>query len=478
MGKLLRCFILMLTVLMSRVSFCTAQQAWTLQQCIDQALNNNIQIKQSSLNNDLNKVQVNQSLTTMFPSINGNASQNYIFGRSIDPYTNVYTDQQIRSNSFGLSGSLPLFQGLQLQNSLKESKLNYLSSQNDLKKIQNDVSLNVMNFFLQVLYNEELLKITRNQMTASETERNRMKRMFELGSVSKGNYLDFESQYANDELKFIQAQSQYDQSLLTLTQLLELDSVQNFTIVKPDIMIPPYDSTQLLVENIFKLALKTQPDIKSSEYKLLGSEKALSAAKGALYPRLFLGGSIGTNLSTSSKDVVYTQQPPIKKEIGFTSAGDTVFSYVPDVRTSFTDTPFEDQFNNNLGKTVGFTLQVPIFNGWSTRSNISRSRINVEQSRLNNEITRKNLYKSVQQAVTDVASSYKKFIASQRSVDALEEGFNYNQQRLDLGMINTYDYLLSKNNLLNAQASLLQAKYDYIFKIKVLDFYQGKPLSF
>jgi outer membrane protein len=455
-----------------------AQQPWTLQQCIDQALKNNIQIKQTSLNNDLNKVQVTQSYTNMLPSINGSASQNYFFGRSIDPYTNVYTNQQIRSNSFSLSGNMSLFEGLQMQNNLKASKLNYLSSQNDLKKIENDISLNVMNYFLQVLYNEELLNITKSQMDATGVERNRLKRMYELGSVNKGNYLDFESQFATDEVKYIQAQAQMDQSILLLTQLLELDTMKNFSIAKPEIMVPPYDTTQLKVDDIFQLALKTQPDVKSSEYKMLGSEKALSAAKGALYPRLYVGGTISTNLSTSNKDIVYTEQQPIKKEIGFTNAGDTVFSYVPDVRTSISNTPFENQFNDNLGKNVGFTLQVPIFNNWSSRSNIERSRINLEQSRLSNELTKKSLYKSVQQAVTDVMSSYKKFVAGQRSVDALEETYNYNQQRLNLGMINSYDYLISKNNLANAQANLLQAKYDYIFKIKVLDFYQGKPLSF
>jgi outer membrane protein len=476
MGKVFRSCILFLALVVSNIAI--AQEAWTLQQCIDQALKNNIQIKQSSLNNDLNKVSVTQNTASMFPSINGSATQDYFFGRSIDPYTNVYTNQQIRSNSFSLSGSIPLFGAFQLQNNLKESKLNYLSSQNDLKKIQNDISLNVMNLFLQVLYNEEILKITDAQMKASEVERNRMKRMFELGSSSKGNYLEFESQYANDELKYIQAQAEYDQSILSLTQLLELDSVKSFTVVKPEILVPMFDTVQMQVDDIYKLALQTQPEVKSSEYKLLSSEKAVSAAKGALYPRLLLGGGISTNFSTSSKDVTYADGGIQKTVSGITSGGDTVYSYIPSVRASYYDTPFKNQLDNNLGKTVGFTLQVPVFNGWSSRSNVARSKINLEQSKLNNELTRKSIYKSVQQAVTDVKSSYKKFVAGQRSVDALEETFNYNQKRMDMGMINTYDYLLSKNNLLNSQASLLQSKYDYIFKIKVLDFYQGKPLSF
>ena len=469
-----------LTLIVSLIIFSglvvSAQQPWTLQQCIDQALKYNIQIKQSSLNNDLNKVQVTQNTASMFPSINGNATQDYNFGRFIDPQTNTYTnrDQQVNSNNFSLSGNLTLFEGLQLQNNLKESKLSYLASQNDLKKIKNDISINVVNFYLQVLFNEDLMKISLDQMNASGVQRDRMKRMYDLGSVNKGNYLDLESQFASDEVKYIQAQSQYTQSLLSLTQLLELDTLRNFTIEKPEVIIPVFDSTQLQVDRIYQVALKTQPDVKSSEYKTLSSEKKLSSARGALYPRIFLNGTIYTNYSSSIQSLNYSGITLIPNV--YSTPTDTFYTSVP--TPVGVDKPFNNQFNDNLGKAVGFTMQVPIFNGWSSRSNIARSKINLEQSRLNNELTRKNIYKSVQQAVVDASSSYKKFIAGQRSLDALIETFNYNQQRMDLGMINTYDYLFSKNNLANAQANLLQAKYDYIFKIKILDFYQGKPLTF
>ena len=315
-------------------------------------------------------------------------------------------------------------------------------------------------------------------MSISANQRDRMKRMYEVGSVNKGNYLDLESQYATDELKYIQAKSQYDQSLLSLTQLLELDTIKNFSIVKPDVSLPLLDSNLVKVQPIFETALRNQPDIKSAEYKMLGAEKGLSVARGGLYPRLFLSGSIGTNYSTSNKNVTYVELPPTRTFAGVTNSGDSVYTYLPNATPVFSDSPFKDQIDKNLGKSIGFTLQIPLFNGWSARSNISRSKINLEQNRLNNELTRKNLYKSIQQAVADALASGKKLTASERSVDALQENFTYNQQRMDLGLINTYDYLISKNNLANAQASLLQARYDYIFRIKVLDFYQGKPLTF
>ncbi len=456
----------------------SAQQQWTLQQCIEQALKYNIQIKQSSLNHDLNKIQVDQNTASMFPSINANATQNYFFGRSIDPYTNLYTNQQVRNNTFGLSGNLTLFEGFQMQNTLKESKLNYLSSQNDLKKIQDDISINVVNNYLLVLYNDELMKIAKDQVDATQVQRDRLKRMYEIGTVNKGNYLNMESQLASDEASYIQAQSQYDQSLLSLTQLLELDSVKNFSIVRPEVTLPGFDSTQFLVDNIYSIALTTQPDVKSSEYKMLSAEKRLAASKGYYLPRLYLNGGLSTSYSTSSKDISYIEYPPTPTFTGLTSAGDSVYTFMPNRTPVVSQTSFSDQWDNNLGKSVGFTLQIPIFNGLVTRSNVSRSRINLEQSRLNNELVKKNLYKSVQQAVADAKSAYKKYLSGQRSVDALEETFNFNEQKLDLGLINSYDYLLSKNNLANAKATLLQNKYDYIFRMKILDFYQGKPLTF
>lgn len=454
------------------------QQPYTLQQCIDRALEYNIQIKQSSLNNDLNKIQVAQSAATMLPSLNGSASQNYYYGRSIDPYTNSFTTQQVRSNSFSLSSSIVLFDGLTLQNTLKQSKLDYLSSQNELKKIQNDVRLNVVNTFLQVMYNEDLLKNTNERKEASAIQRDKLKRMYELGSANKGNYLDMESQLAADELEYVRAQSQYDQSLLNLAQLLEMDTLSGFSIVRPDLPLPTIDSVEINVQVIYNMALNTQPEIKSVEYKVNSAEKGLAISKGKLYPQLYLGGSINTNYSTSSKDVSYLILPPLATETGYTSSGETVFTFVPNSIPIIKDTPFRDQIDNNLGKSIGFSLQLPIFNGWSTRSNISRARINLEQSRLNNDLTKKNLYKSVQQAVADVYSAQKRFDAGQRSVSAMRESFTFNSRRFELGLISSYDYLIARNNLANAETGLIQAKYDYIFRIKILDFYMGKPLTF
>ena len=455
------------------------QTPWSLQQCIDRADAYNIQIKLSELSTENSKVTVDQNVASLFPSLNASASQNYFFGRSIDPYTNTFTTQQVRNNSFSLSSSVSLFEGFQLQNNLKQSRLSYLSAQNDLKKVKNDISLNVVTYYLQVLYNQELLDITNHQVAVSDTQRYRMKRMYELGAASKGNYLELESQYAQEQVRFVQAKAQVDQSVLSLTQLLELDTVKDFTIVRPDVIVPTFNAQLVNVDAVYNIALTTQPEIKSSEYKVYSSEKGLASARGGRSPRLFVSGSLSTNYSTSSQEIIgYDVLPPSSRFSGYTSSGDSVFSLIPNSTPLVSKTPFSDQFSNNLGKSVGITLQLPLINGWAVHSNIKRAKINVEQSKLNLEQSKKTLYKSVQQAVADAMASYNKYDAGQRSVDALQETFKYNKQRFAEGLINAYDYLLAKNNFDKAQADLIQAKYDYIFRLKILDFYQGKPLSF
>ncbi len=457
--------------------FAQAQNSWTLQQCIDYALSHNLQIKQNELTVELAKDQYSQSFGNMLPSLNGNATNNYYYGKSIDPNTNIFTNQQVRSNTFAISSNVPLFEGLQLQNTLKQNNLTYMSSQYDLRKIQNDISLNVVTDYLQVLYNQEQLKNTQEQLDATKVQHDRTQRMYELGSLAKGSFLDIEAQLASDEGKLVTAQSQLDQSVLSLTQLLELDSAKDFSIQKPLIDMPSADIMKTDVDGIYAVALKTQPDIISYQYKVQSAEKGLSAARGGSYPRLSLNGSLSTVYTTSDESLVgYDLGNPTIVPSGFTSGGDTVFSVIPS--PILKKTPFGDQFSNNLSKSIGLNLSIPIFNGWAVRTNINRARIGLQQSQLTLQTVKNSLYKSVQQAALDAKSSYKKYVADQKSAASLKEAMDYSEQKFTLGLISTYDYLTAKNNLANANALLVQAKYDYIFKVKVLDFYQGKPLVF
>lgn len=455
-----------------------AQQSWSLQQCIDYALEHNLSVKQSELNVELNQTGVNQSAASLFPSLNGFASNNYYFGRSIDPYTNQFTQNQVRSNSFSLSSSLSLFEGFTLINTLKQSKLNYMSSKLDLQKVKNDMALNVATVYLQVLYNRELLAVTSDQFDATKLQRDRTKRMEELGSMSKGNLLDMESQLASDEVRLITAQSQYDQSMLSLKQLLELDTVADFSIQVPELPAPKMEAGYSDAQAIYLNALTNQPDIKSYEYKVHSAEKGLSIARGALFPRLSMSGSLSTTYSTSSqrlKSFSVSDPAPI---VGYTSQFDTVYSLFPEYLYSYEDNPIRNQLDENLNKSIGFSLSVPLFNGLATHAGIKRAKLNLRSTQLGFEQTKKNMFKSIEQAVSDASAAYQRFVAGEKNVSAQQQSMNMNQQKFDVGLISTYDYLLAKNNFTKAKSDLLQAKFDYIFRLKVLDFYMGKSLSF
>jgi outer membrane protein len=450
-------------------------QSFTLQQCIDHALVHNLTIKQSELNTELSKIGVNQSTMNLFPNLNGFATNNYYYGRSIDPNTNAFTTDQVRSNSFSLSSSVSLFEGFALQNTIKQSKLNYMASKYDLQKIKNDVVLNVVTYFLQVLYNEELLIVTKSQRDATQLQRDRTSRLFDAGSLSKGNLLDMESQLATDEVRLITAQAQYDQAMLSLKQLLEMDTVKNFAIIAPTIEAPEMNASYTDVSGIYSTALTNQPDIKSYEYRVRSAEKGISIARGGVSPRLSLTGSLSTTYTTSKFRITGFDTPALQL-VGFVF--DTIPVYTEYSTPMLEKTPFKDQLSDNFSKSIGFNLSIPIFNNWTVRNGIKRAKINLEQSHLNLLTAQKSLLKSIQQAVADASASNQKYIAGQKSIDALSQSMNYNERKYNLGLISTYDYLISKNNLAKAQADLLQAKYDYIFRLKVLDFYQGKPLTF
>ena len=452
-------------------------QTFTLQQCIDYALAHNLTIKQSELNTELGKINVNQSTMNLFPNLNGFASNNYYYGRSIDPNTNAFTTDQVRSNSFSLSSNVSLFEGFQLQNTLKQSKLNYMASRYDLQKVKNDIALNVVTFYLQVLYNEELVKVSTEQRDASKLQRDRTNKMFEAGALSKGNALDLDAQLASDEVRLITSQAQYDQAMLSLKQLLELDTVKSFVLEKPAVEAPQMNASYSDVVGIYNTALTNQPDIKSYEYRVTSAEKGVSIARGTICPKLSMNGSLSTGYTTSKLRVAgYTAgQPQI---VGYVLDTIPVYSTYGTETPILEKTPFKNQLDDNFSKSIGFNLSIPLFNSWNTHNGIKRAKINLDQSRLNLLTAQKSLLKSIQQAVADAVASNQKLIAGQKSVSALTESMNYNEQKYNLCLVSTYDYLLSKNNLAKAQADLLQAKYDYIFRLKVLDFYMGKPLTF
>ncbi len=452
------------------------KQPLTLEQCIDYALKNNIQIKQSELNTEIADINLEQSKASLLPGLNGQASHSYNFGRTIDRFTNEFATQQVLSQNLGLSADVTLFNGLQTINTIHQNRFNYLSSKYNVDKMKNDISLNVATSYLQILYNIEAVENARNQIGITTAQSERSKKLVEAGSIARGAFLDIQAQLATEELNLTNAENQLNIAYLSLAQLLNLPNAQNLRIVKPEINV---ESQPLLVMDpmqIYNTAIDNLPEMKSANYNVKSADKAVDIAWGGLSPRLVLSGSYGTGYSGLSKEVSGTPEFQGFDQTGYiTSGGDEVLS--PHIVTPMRVVPFMDQYKNNVNKSVGFYLTVPIFNRYQVRSSLGRARIQKLNAELTVESTKLQIQKNVQQAFADASAGLKKYYASNKAVEATTESFKYTEQKFNVGIVNTNDYNDSKNKLIKAQSDLLQAKYEYIFKTKVLDFYQGKPLK-
>jgi len=432
---------------------------WTLEECVLYAIEHNIQVKQQELAADIQQNALKQSKYNLAPSLNGGAGHSYSFGRALDESTYRFTDNEtVLSDYFSLNSSVTLFNGFTNRKSIELNKYNLQASIQDVEKIKNDISLSIALAYLQILLNKELLDVTKNQYDITMEQIDRTSILVAAGSLARGSLLEIQAQAAFEELQVVNAGNQLDLSILNLTQLLELDIVGNFDIIVPELQIP--DETGLIepVITVYSEAIKIQPQIKGAEFQLESSMLSLVIAKGARSPRLSLNGSYNTRYSDIRQKVI--EVDPVT---GFP--------------ISYGKYPFMDQLKDNVNYGLSLSLSVPIFNGWQVNQAISNARLGIEQSQYNLEYQKNILYKDIQQAYADAMASLKKFHSSQRALVSMEESFRYTEQKFNVGLVNTIDYKTSKNQLIRTQSDLLQAKYEYIFKVKVLDFYRGKELS-
>ena len=417
-----------------------------------------------------------QSEAAVLPNLNANASNYYNYGKTIDPFTNSFATEKVRSDRYSLQANVTLFNGLQAYNTIKQNQLNLAAGKYDAEKMVTDISLYVATAYLQILFGMELLDIANQQVLLTKAQVERTKKLVEAGSVARGNLLNIEAQAANEELQVVNAQNNLDIAYLNLTQLLELKDSKDFKIARP--AVPELLNAEIKedVGAIYQNALTNRPEIKSAELKLKSAEKSISIAKGALSPQLNMGGSYGSGYSGLSKRLVGEPVYGIAPTAYYTTGNEAVLG--PVLLNDFEKTPFATQIKDNVNKSFGFSLTIPIFNGFQVKSAISRAKINVANSQLNLESAQKQLYKSIQQSYLDAQAALKKYAAIKLAVSALRESFLYSEQRYTLGMLNPLDYTDAKNKLTKAESDLVQAKYDFVFKQNVLNFYQGKPIAF
>lgn len=432
--------------------FSSAQmRKWTLQECVEFALDNNLTIEQFEL--DLEDAQIDRSdaLGNMLPNLNGSASMSSNTGFSINPTNNLPTNSTAFNVNGGISSNVTLFNGLQNIKRLNRAKLNAIANQYRLDDLKDDIRLNVANAYLLVISNKEQLKTFKAQYAVTEQDLKRTKELVESGVSPRGDLLEIEATAANQEQQVVNGESLVLISRINLAQLLQITDYENFDIADEAFDIPPSDILKNSAKVIFDKALTFRNDIKLSESNVGLAEEDLKIAKGAYSPSLSAFFQYGSRYS----DVT---QIPDENGILFTPS-------------------FTDQLWIFDGISYGASLNIPIFNGWSTRNNVKRSEINVERAKLQFEQDKLDLETNIQQAYVDVTTFYKAYEAAEKTLEARRLAYDYAKERFNVGLMNAFDFSQAQSRVDNAEADVIRTKYDYIFRLKILEFYFGIPIS-
>ncbi|MCK5137159.1 MAG: TolC family protein [Bacteroidales bacterium] len=472
---MIRKSIILSILLLCAVITGVAQQSWSLENCIQYAMENNIQIKQSVLNTEYNENLLKQSKLGQIPNLSASSNYTHSWGRALDQTTYQFTEnQQIGSLSLGVSSSVNLFNGLRVRNTILQNELNLMASYEDVEKIKNDISLNIAAAYLSIMFNKELLAVTESQLEITGQQVERTQKIVDAGKLARGSILEIQAQYASEELNLVNAENQLVISLLHLQQILDLPIDTSFEISIPDLQDPGHDPLILDATEVYRIAEQEMPEIRSAELVMESSEKGLKIAEGGRYPSLYLSANYNSGYSDIREQVVEVNETQIP--IGETAGGEPVFSYPTEIPV-YGRYPFFEQVRDNRSAGVGLGLSIPIFNGWQINTSIANARLTLENAELELQNKKLMLYATIQQAYADALAALKKFTATEQALISMEESFKYTEKKFEVGLVNTVDYNTSKNQLTATQSELLQAKYDFIFKTKILNFYKGEPIT-
>ena len=434
--------------------FCTfenvqAQKVITIQEAVDNTLKNNLQIKQARFSAALSEENLSQSKYALYPTLNGSIGPNLTFGRGLDQTTFQVTNQTSLYTSGNLSTNVEVFQGFSKINQIRQNKTLLEADKSNIDKVKNDLILQVVTAYLQVLYNTDLEKASVDQLVIAKKIRSRENALLDAGNKTLADVSQAKSQVATAELNVTNAENQLAISYLTLGQLMEMSPNEKFVVQAPLIdqikITPSTENTQ----EIFDSALKTFPDVKLASLRTLASKQAVDVAKGAYSPRL----SFGAGLSSS-------------------------YSYQYSYNGLTPQQSFADQINQRFGQSIGMSLQIPIFNGFSAKSGVRRAKINFDNISTQEQLVKNNLNKIIFQAITDLKAAQARFVSTKNAFDAQKDAFYVVEQRYTVGLVNSLDYATSQTNRNKAEIDFIQAKYDLLFRSKVIDYYLGKQIVF
>jgi len=432
---------------------------WSIYECIDYAIENNISIKQQTLNQGLAEEDVNSAKGNFLPNLAGSASQSWNFGSSINS-NNVRVSRDFRGNNFGLNTGVTLFDGMRNVNNLNQAKLGLETSQLQKDIIQDDITINILTRYIDILAQKENLKIAQDQIEITKKQLDQVQEFVNAGVRAKADLLDIKAQLAKDQEQVVNAESTVELALLSLTELLQI-SYKNFDIQDVDLNISAVSLLYDDADEIYAKAVATRAEIKKAKLEIESSELNIDLAKGSYYPTLNFGAGLNTfyQHAQGSDDVRPIIDPNDPNNIIFIPNG------------------FGQQLSDNLGYNVGFNLSIPIFNRMQVKSNVNRNVINQKRAENNLAQQEQNLYSTVVRVYNSARTSLNQYNASKASVEAQEEAFKNAQESFDLGVMTSFEFEQVRTRLLNAQAAFINAKYNFVFRTKALEYYTGVPIT-
>ena len=427
---------------------------WTIQECVEYALKNNISIKQSELDIKLANIDKSSAVGNFLPNLNSSLSHSWSIGANTNPVTNVRENQTTQYTQVGLSSNVTLYNGLQNVNRLRRAKMAQLASQYQLTKMQDDISLFVANAYLDILFNKENLKVQQGQLSYDEKQLTRTEELVKSGALPRGDLLDMKATIAADNQKIVAAENALLISKLSLAQLLQLEDFQNFDIADVSIEPTPSPVMAQTPEAIVEKAKQVRVEIKIAQANLDLAQKDIKIARGALQPSVTFGYNFGTNASYSDR-------------LGTDTSGNLI---------TLSPLPVFEQFSNNKGHNFGLQLNVPILNGFSAKNNVQRSKVSFERSKNAFDQANLDLETNVYKAITDAKGALKTYESALATVEARQEAFTYAKEKYAVGLMNAFDFNQSQTLFVASQSDVIRAKYDFIFKSKVVELYFGIPI--
>lgn len=456
-----------------------AQDTWSLEKCIKQAQNKSLAVKQTQIAVESGKVTLEQNKMSRYPTVNGSMGLNVNSGRTVDFATNNISTQTSISNNFGINSSVLLYQGGRIKNSIKQSEIDIEASELDVQQTSRDIALQVAQIYLQVLLAEEQLQTSKAQLKQTQDQLVQTNKLIRVGTLPANNRLDIEAQIARNEQAVIASENAVALGYLSLKQIMVLDMTKEIKVFAPTLEVDESSLTGIDIKNIYSQALNSQPNIRAGDLRIKSADLSEEIALAGKKPIISASAGINTGYSSLAQEVkdvsLTTETQTINGEInGLPISG---VLDVPTAIPNFGKQPYFDQINNNLGENIGVSLSYPIWDNKSAKLNAERAKLNKENLEIQNQLLKQNLMVDIQNAYTNALAAQKSFEAAERSLVSQKASYENTKKRYDLGSANAFELSTARNTLALAETELIRSKYDYIFRLKILDFYTGKPIK-